>query len=104
MIGSVPFGFRLDPDGEQLVPHPGEQQIVTYMQLLRNTGSSYRAIAEELTSLGSLSSNGRPWHYQSVRQILRRNARLPSSPARPHARAPETPAEKEADQALADLL
>lgn len=48
--GSRPFGYNLSPDGA-LVPHEEEQQIYKKVVALRNTGMSYRLIAEQILNL-----------------------------------------------------
>ena len=49
--GSVPFGYRLDAQGE-LVPHEGEQAAIYEARVLKARGASLRAIAEALRGKG----------------------------------------------------
>lgn len=46
--GDVPFGYRLDEDGETLLEDEGEQAVIAEAVRLREQGLSLRRIAQEL--------------------------------------------------------
>lgn len=45
LCGKVPWCDRLSEDGEQIVPHPAEQEAIREMIALRAQGKPLRAIA-----------------------------------------------------------
>lgn len=46
--GDVPYGYRLDADGETLIENPAEQFVIAEAVRLREQGVSFRQIAREL--------------------------------------------------------
>ncbi len=73
--GSIPFGYRLDPERRFLVPKPSEAAVVPqifrrYTQRLE--GSS--ALATWLTDRGLRTRNGKPFNVPAVLSILRNRA------------------------------
>lgn len=46
--GDVPYGYRLEPDGETLVEDAAEQKVIAEAIRLRDQGLSLRRIAREL--------------------------------------------------------
>lgn len=67
--GSIPYGFRLAPDGKRLLPDAGEQEVLAKVRQLQEEGLSLRAIAARLESLG-YRSRGAGWHPQTIKNIL----------------------------------
>jgi len=72
-VGDIPYGWRLADDGVALVPVESEQTIIREIRAMRDQGSSYRAIAEELTrrEVPTKKGNAR-WTHQAVASILKR--------------------------------
>jgi DNA invertase Pin-like site-specific DNA recombinase len=75
-IGDIPYGWRLAQDGTNLEPIESEQTVIRDMQAMRDQGSSYRAIAEQLSRRGVPTKKGNAaWTHQAVASILRRACR-----------------------------
>lgn len=83
LVGAVPYGFGLDPDGESLHPIPHEQEAIAKMLAWRTEGLTLRAIAARLQAEGILPKQritknrpvaGTRWHSKNVGEILRRHA------------------------------
>ena len=72
--GKVRFGYDLAADGVTLVENELEQQAITMIQELRESGMSLRKIAIELDARGIATKEGRPWNHNSVAGILKRAA------------------------------
>ncbi len=71
--GDVPFGYRLDMDGQTLMEDRHEQQAIKLMKNLKRKGHTLRSICRELETKGFLTKRGKTkWHPQSVSQILKR--------------------------------
>lgn len=68
--GQIPFGYRLADDGNSLIPHKEEQEVIRIVRRLHGQGLSYRAICRELEVLGQ----GRKYHPQTIKNILKRAA------------------------------
>lgn len=74
-VGKVRFGFDLADDGKTLIPNQGEQQAIGIMQSLRSAGTTFRAIAAELSRLGVATKEQRGgWTHSAVANILGRAA------------------------------
>lgn len=71
--GQVPFGYSLAEDGNALVENPKEQEAIRLIKDLHEKGYNYSAICRELTREGH-KPNGKQWHAQSVKNILKRAA------------------------------
>jgi len=65
--GHAPYGYRLK--GGELVPHNGEQKVITAALKLRAAGLSLRQIAHELHKRGFVARTGSAFHAQQVRRI-----------------------------------
>lgn len=69
-VGSIPYGFRLAPDGVMLEPDPGEQRMVEEAKRLHAAGVySLREIGRVLAGAGFKPRNAK-WHPQVVKSIL----------------------------------
>lgn len=81
-VGSAPYGYRAEgpPVGRQvrgaprlpprkLVEHPGEQQTLMRMRLLRASGATHKAIASTLSQEG-YEPRGERWHTTTVQRAL----------------------------------
>lgn len=74
-VGSIPFGFDLDDDGETLTENQAEQAALRIINELRGHGLSIRAIADELSRRGIQTKKGRSeWKHSTVQRILQRAA------------------------------
>ncbi len=71
--GQIPFGWRLSEDGNTLRPHQKEQEVIGLARELQGRGISYRSICEALAKAG-YRPQGRAWHPQTVKNILKRIA------------------------------
>lgn len=69
--GTVPYGWRLAPDGVHLEEHPEEARAVVTLRELREEGVSIRAIASRLEATGA-PSRGSRWHPTTVARLLER--------------------------------
>ena len=71
----LPFGYDLGDNGRTLVPNTREQAVLLDIRALREKGTSFRAIADELKRRGFLTKAGKPdWTHTAVRSILQRAA------------------------------
>lgn len=70
-VGTVPFGYRVDCDGRNLVADDSEQGLLAEMKQLRNSGRSLQCIADSLNARGSRTRRGTAWRHQYVRNALR---------------------------------
>jgi len=71
----VPFGYRLNADGQTLAEDPNEQRVLSLIQRLREEGESLRAIGAHLKAKGYTSRKGTTaWHPQTLKQIIDRQA------------------------------
>ncbi|WP_244471021.1 recombinase family protein [Microvirga massiliensis] len=66
--GTVPFGYRLDQNGE-LVPHEAQQEAIREAVAMKAAGVSLRAIADALQARGNSIS------HVAVSRVLRDHAR-----------------------------
>lgn len=75
-IGTVPYGYDLDDDGETLIENPQEQEVMRSMRLMRSQGYTLERIADQLTRRGIATKTGRSteWRHQTVARILKRSA------------------------------
>lgn len=67
VYGALPFGFVRD--GDYLVPHAGQQEVIAQIRGLRSTRTSYRAIAGWLNDEGVPAARGGKWTPMSVRSV-----------------------------------
>lgn len=73
-VGQINYGFRLSGDGEHIEKDEEEQKIIKKIKKLRETGSTYQEIADELNSSGFKTRRGTTWKYQYVASILKSEA------------------------------
>ncbi|HYE72360.1 MAG TPA: recombinase family protein [Blastocatellia bacterium] len=71
-VGSVPYGFRLDEDGQSLLIDPKEEVAVNRIVRLRNDGHTYRSIGAELKKENLLPRRASNWHPVQIRRIYER--------------------------------
>lgn len=74
-VGTIPFGYELAGDGVTLVQNIEEQRVLTIIAQLRDSGVSYRAIAEHLNASSTAAKNGGQWFASSVRSVLATHGR-----------------------------
>jgi DNA invertase Pin-like site-specific DNA recombinase len=70
-VGTLPYGFRLAPDGVHLEPDAAEQAIVASVRELAAEGLSQRAIVARLAARGIAGRTGAPLRQTQVARILR---------------------------------
>lgn len=71
--GQIPYGYILGTDGNTLMENEKEQEAIRLIKELHNKGYNYSAICRELTRKG-YEPNGKQWHAQSVKNIIKRAA------------------------------
>jgi len=69
-IGSIPYGWRLAPDGVHLEEHHEEKSVVALVHHLHSADVSIRAIASHLEATGA-PSRGSRWHATTVARLLK---------------------------------
>jgi hypothetical protein len=70
----VPYGYRLS--NGVMVPHLGEQKVISSIKKMTDEGLSYRKICEFLISVGVPTKNrGQSWHPEMIRRVLDRAKR-----------------------------
>jgi site-specific DNA recombinase len=69
--GSVPFGYRLAPDGEHIEPNPAEQAVLTEARALKAAGLSLRSIGARLHAGGLRTRSGKSFAPFQVSRLLR---------------------------------
>jgi site-specific DNA recombinase len=75
-MGQVPFGFRVDGDGDTLVPSFQEQEVIHRVQAWRAEGKTLRAIAECLIADQVPNKAGRVrWNTTQIHRLLQRSTR-----------------------------
>lgn len=70
LVGSVPYGSTLAPDGETLVSNAEELATIERGQALRTGGASFSAVARALAEEGRRARNGKPFVAQQVKRFL----------------------------------
>lgn len=69
-VGTIPYGYRLAPDGRRLEPEPNELATLAQMQTERAAGKSFALIADDLNAEGVPTKQGRQWYAATVRSVL----------------------------------
>ena len=67
--GTPVYGFQRGADG--LVPHVGEQAMLSVVRDCRAAGFSLKATAEALNEAGYTTRAGTPWRMEYVRSLLK---------------------------------
>jgi site-specific DNA recombinase len=70
LAGTVPFGFKVGPDGVLLEPDPREQAVLERVRALRRAGRTLRAIVAALDTEGVRGRTGRPLAVPQVHRML----------------------------------
>lgn len=75
-LGSLPFGYKvdIDGDGKKLILDDDEQDIISTIHDLRCGGWSMQKIADQLNADGLLTSKGKQWKYQYINNVLKKTA------------------------------
>lgn len=72
-MGQVPFGFRVDEDGDTLVPSDQEQQVILRVHRWRAEGRTLQAIAKGLMDEEVPNKAGRVhWNTTQIYRLLQR--------------------------------
>lgn len=69
--GTIPYGFKVGPDGKTLVPDEEESAIALRIVRAQKIGMSVREIAVSLNAQ-EIPARGKKWHPTSVQRILKR--------------------------------
>jgi site-specific DNA recombinase len=70
-VGTVPFGFTVLEDRKTLVREEREQAVIELMELLRDSGFSYGAVADFLNRQSvRTKKHGAKWQGTTIRGIL----------------------------------
>jgi len=69
--GNAPYGYRWTADG-RLATHTAEQRTVRLVIELREQGTTYRGIVDELKRRRRVNRAGRPFQLAQVQRMLRR--------------------------------
>ena len=78
-VSQPPFGYQSQPRTEeekknkvrkQILPHPGEQEVISIITSMRKDRQTYEAIVERLNSAGYRTRADGPWHIPGVRRIF----------------------------------
>ena len=72
--GKREYGFKVIGSGLVAVPH--EIETLSNMMSWKDEGMSYKGITDRLNEEKVPSASGKPWNYQVVRNILKRNHEL----------------------------
>ena len=71
LVGTIPYGFDLDPDGRTLVANETEQAILADIRANRSNGWTLQRIATDLSDRGIPTKKGlRRWSHQAVAYML----------------------------------
>jgi site-specific DNA recombinase len=74
-MGQIPFGFRVDTDGDSLVTSVDEQRVISMVHQWRDEGQTLQKIAERLVELKIPNKAGRiRWNTTQIYRLLKRNA------------------------------
>jgi len=68
-VGSIPYGFELAPDGTRLEVNAHEQEIISLVHELRNTGHTFRGIVAHLNTNNILSRQGKQWQLRQIQNV-----------------------------------
>lgn len=85
-IGTIPYGWRIDPDGKSLAVDADEQAVIDELHAARQRGRSFQTLANDLNAAGVPTKSGRTWRASTLAKILRRDSRAPDHAAQtlPH--------------------
>lgn len=72
LVGSVPYGYDLSPDGVGLTENAAEQLVLARIHQLKAAGASYGSIAQGLDADGITSKRGGRWHAKVVMDLCKR--------------------------------
>ena len=73
-MGQIPFGFRVDTDGDSLVASADEQLVISKVHQWRTEGRTLQKIAERLVEMKIPNKAGRiRWNTTQVHRMLLRN-------------------------------
>lgn len=68
-VGTIPFGFTVAHDGITLIEDENEQQVISAIHSMRDSGLSLRKIVVELERGGFVSRSGQPLQLKQVHRI-----------------------------------
>ena len=68
-VGTIQYGYRLADDGIALIEDENEQQVISAIHSMRDSGLSLRKIVVELERNGFVSRSGQPLQLKQVHRI-----------------------------------
>lgn len=74
-VGTVPFGYDLDVDGETLTCNAVEQAAIQTMDDLRANGYTLREVAGELDARGINTKKGGSWTPKVIATLIKKQER-----------------------------
>lgn len=74
-VGAPPYGFRVPAPGAEMIPDEQQMLVVRHILRRRRGRASFRAIADELSSLGYATARGGTWRASTVQGIWKARAR-----------------------------
>jgi DNA invertase Pin-like site-specific DNA recombinase len=70
-VGNIRYGFQLCADGIHVEANPAEEEIVSRIHHLRQTGHTLRGVADQLNGAGYLTRLGSRWRMEQVNRVLK---------------------------------
>jgi DNA invertase Pin-like site-specific DNA recombinase len=70
-VGNIRYGFKLCADGIHVETNPAEEEIVSRIHHLRQTGHTLRGVADQSNHAGYLTRRGSRWRMEQVNRVLK---------------------------------
>jgi hypothetical protein len=70
-VGTIPYGYHVDEDGETLIENATEQAVVATIHQYRHSGLSLRTIVSRLEERGFKARTGQPLQLTQVARIAK---------------------------------
>ena len=70
LIGAIPYGCTLGPDGKTLLENPEEQEVIQAARELKASGVSLRTIARSLADRGFKARNRKQFDPKQIQRML----------------------------------
>src|SRR6266849_1403033 len=73
-VGNIAYGYRLAGDERHVEPDPAEQEILSEIRQMRQSGHTLRGIATALNHRALRTRRGSAWRLENVARITRATA------------------------------